>query len=92
MIAKIVVAMLICEGISVEGAKIAGMDMGTANIGIKHSTSCKVGICLLVLVCIASGVMMSMCPSAAVLAQATGLGKKRKTSKEEKLSKRKEEK
>ena len=85
MIAKIL-AMLISEEVSVEGVKI-GMDIGMANAGIKHSTSCRLGICLLVLVCVASCVMLSMCPSAAVLAQATGLGKKRKTSKEVKFEK-----
>ena len=76
MIAKIV-AMLMSEGINVEGAKI-GLDMGMANVGTKHSTSCRLGICLFVLVCVGSCVMLSMCPSAAVLAQATGLGKKEK--------------
>ena len=83
MIAKIV-AMLISEGISVEGAKI-GMDMGLAKVGFKHSTSCRLGICLLMLVCVASCVMLGMCPSAAVLAQA----KKRKISTDVKLEKEK---
>ena len=43
MIAKIV-AMLISEGTSVEGAEI-GMDMGMAKVGIKHSTSCRLQLC-----------------------------------------------
>ena len=59
--------------------------MGMADVG----TSCRIGIYLLVLVCVASCVMLSVCPSAAVLVQATLLGKKRKTSKKMKFEKEK---
>ena len=59
MIARII-AILANDGFTVEAAKF----------GIKHSTSCNVGFCLLVLVRITVCFMMITCPPAAVLAQA----------------------
>ena len=68
MIATIV-AVLMSEGFSVEAAKV----------GFKRSTPCMSGFFLLVLVCMVIVAFVSMkCLSAAVSAQAEGLGKEEK--------------
>ena len=72
MIAKIV-AVLMSEGISVEGTKVFAEEQ---NFGI--STSCNFGCCLLVLICIVLCCIWSMSMTAAVFAQAPGLGKEKK--------------
>ena len=83
MIARII-AILASDGFSVEAAKF----------GIKRSTSCNVGLCLLVLVCISICFVMITCPSAAVLAQFDqgGLGKESRKEKKERKDKERKEK
>ena len=76
MIAKIV-AILVSEGISVEGTKVEAEDQSH-----EISTSCNFGFCLLVLICIGLCCMFIRFVSAAVWDQAFGFGKKRKEQKD----------
>ena len=69
-----IIAILASDEFTVEAAKV----------GIKHSTSCAVGLCLLVLVCVAISFVTIMCPSAAVLAQAGGFGQESRKEKKRK--------
>ena len=64
------------EGISVEGTKVAAKSPD-----FEVSTSCNFGVCILVLICIVMCCMFSMCLTAAVFAQAPGLGKKKRALK-----------
>ena len=75
MTAKIV-AVLMSEGISVEGTKVVAKSSD-----FEISTSCNFGACLLVLICIVVCCMLSMYLTAAVFGQVPGLGKKKKASK-----------
>ena len=72
MIAKIV-AILVSEGISVEGTKVEAEDQSH-----EISTSCNFGFCLLVLICIGLCCMFIMFVSAAVWDQAFRFGKEKK--------------
>ena len=84
IVAKIV-AMLVSEGISVEGTKV---DAEEKSHGI--STSGNFGCCLLVLICIGLCCMFTMSVSAAVWDQAFGFGKEKEGRKElKKLGKKK---
>ena len=85
MIAK-TVAVLVSEGISVEGTKVEAEEKSH-----EISTSGNFGCCLLVLICIGLCCMFTMFVSAAVWDQAFGFGKEKEGRKRlKKLEKRKE--
>ena len=86
MLAKIV-AILVSEGISVEGTKVEAEEKSH-----EISTSGNFGFCLLVLICIGLCCMFTMFVSAAVWDQAFGFGKEKEGRKRlKKLEKKKRE-